>query len=224
MPRKKISIGGLTKLSSDYCATIDVAEEVPPTPKPAPKGKKARVASPPPPPPPPPEDLESEEEDVVPSPAKNKKAREMSEEHKQALRDRLALMREKQKQMREEKALQKVETKKPLTDLDDIFEKKYNSQFDFLREKLTALTDDMSEMKRAKKDKAELNAKEAEDRKILEEIKSREEAKKVAPPKVVLPPPQNTVVAPPKPVDVPYVFQPPMNDIMSFRQQFRKGF
>ena len=51
MPRKKISIGGLTKLSSDYCATIDVAEEVPPTPKPAPKGKKARVASPPPPPP-----------------------------------------------------------------------------------------------------------------------------------------------------------------------------
>jgi hypothetical protein len=221
-PRKKISIGGLTKLSSDYSATIDVEDDVvPPTPKVAPKGKKARVASPPPPPPPP-EDLESEEEEVVPEPAKNRKAREMSEEHKQALRDRLATMREKQKQMREEKALQKVETKKPLTNLDDIFEKKYNSQFDFLREKLTALTDDMSEMKRAKKEKAELKAKEAEDRKIREEIK------RVAPPPpkpVVAPPPPKPVVAPPKPVaEVPYVFQPPINDITSFRQQFRKGF
>lgn len=231
MPKKKVNIGGLTKLSADYCETIDVEEkeEVPPTPAPTKAKatpKKAVKIKEEVPPPPAEDSLESDEEEVVPEPAKNMKARQMSEENKQALRNRLALMREKQKQLREEKALQKVETKKPLTNLDDIFEKKYNSHFDFLREKLTALTDDITEMKRAKQAKAELKAKAEEDRKI------REEMKKTAPPpqpKPAEPKPAPVVakVAPPAPVvapkEQPYVFKPPINDIGSFRQQFKRG-
>ena len=75
-PKKKISIGGLTKLSSDYNATIDVVEDdVPPTPAPKSKAKKEKERSPSPPPT---EDLESDE-DIVPEPAKNKKQREISD-------------------------------------------------------------------------------------------------------------------------------------------------
>jgi hypothetical protein len=237
-PKKKISIGGLTKLSADYCATIDVEdkEEVPPTP--APVVKKKAVSKKPteelPPPPPPAEDsLDSDADDVVPEPAKNMKARQMSEEHKQKLRDRLALMREGQKKLREEKALLKVDTKKPLTNLDDIFEKKYNSHFEFLREKITALTDDMTEIKKAKKEKLEMKAKAEEERKIREEIKkTAPPPPKPAEPKPapvvmakIVPTPQPSVwnVPVPPPKEEPYVFKPPMNDIGSFRQQFKRG-
>jgi len=234
MPKKKISIGGLTKLSSDYCATIDAEEngDTPSAPTKA-KGtpKKAVKVKEEVPPPPPNVGadgvspcLDSDEEDVVPEPAKNMKARQMSEEHKQKLRDRLALMREGHKKLRDEKALLKVDTKKPLTNLDDIFEKKYNSHFEFLREKITALTDDMSEIKKAKKDKLEMKTKAEQERKIKEEVK------KTAPPQ---PKPAAVAVAsappPPKPVvpvatpPPPPVFKAPVNDIMSFRQQFRKG-
>jgi hypothetical protein len=237
-PKKKISIGGLTKLSSDYCATIDAEEkdEVPPTPAPA-KAKKVVKIKEELPPPPAEDSLESDAEDVVPEPAKNMKARQMTEEHKQKLRDRLALMREGQKKLREEKALLKGDTKKPSANLDDIFEKKYNSHFEFLREKITALTDDMSEIKKAKKDKLEMKAKAEQERKI------KEEAKKTAPPPPkpvepkpaepkpqpvvmakIVPTPQpsawNVPVATPPP---PPVFKAPVNDITSFRQQFRKG-
>ena len=243
MPKKKVSIGGLTKLSADYCETIDVEEkeEVPPTPAPTKAKatpKKAVKIKGEVPPPPAEDSLESDEEEVVPEPAKNMKARQMSEENKQALRNRLALMREKQKQLREEKALHKVETKKPLTNLDDIFEKKYNSHFDFLREKITALTDDMSEIKKAKKEKIEMKAKAEQERKI------REEAKKTAPPPPkpaeqkpaepkpapvvmakIVPTPQPSAwnVPAPPPKEQPYVFKPPINDIGSFRQQFKRG-
>jgi len=229
MPKKKVSIGGLTKLSADYCETIDVEEkeEVPPIPattKAKATPKKAVKAKEEVPPPPPEDSLESDAEDVVPEPAKNLKARQMSEQHKQDLRDRLALMREKQKQLREEKALHKVETKKPLTNLDDIFEKKYNSHFEFLREKITALTDDMTEIKKAKQAKNEMKAKAEEERKI------REEMKKTAPPPpkpvAAAPPPVVAKVTPPAPIvpkEQPYVFKPPINDIGSFRQQFKRG-
>ena len=246
MPKKKINIGGLTKLSSDYCATIDAEEkeEVPPTPAPTkakatPKKAGKKAASPPPPPPPVEDSLESDAEDVVPEPAKNAKAKQMSEEHKQLLRDRLALMREKQKTLREEKALTKVETKKPLTNLDDIFEKKYSSHFDFLREKITALTDDMTEIKKAKQAKNEMKAKAEEDRKIREEMKKtapppqpKPAEQKPAEPKPapvvmakVVPTPQPSAwnVPAPPPKEEPPVFKAPVNDISSFRQQFRKG-
>ena len=256
MPKKKISIGGLTKLSSDYCATID-AEENGDTPS-APPDKKTTAKTTPkkavnkkpttsgivkeqlPPPPPPDEDsLESDAEEVVPEPAKNAKAKQMSEEHKQLLRDRLAMMREKQKTLREEKALTKVETKKPLTNLDDIFEKKYSSHFDFLREKITALTDDMSEIKKAKQAKNEMKAKAEEDRKIREEMKKTAPPPppKPAEPKPAEPKPAPVVMAKivptpqpsawnvpaPPPKEEPTVFKAPVNDISSFRQQFRKG-
>jgi hypothetical protein len=213
MPRgkKKVAIGGLTHLSSEYSKTIQ--KTPPPSPPPAP---------------PPPESEEEEEEKEwddapPPEPAKSKKQRELTEEHKNMLRERLAKMRETQKQQREEK---KALTKKSdISELgiEAIFEKKYNSQFDFLKEKISAITDDLSEMKKAKKEKAELKAQEKA------KAEAEQLAKKPAIKMVVAEKPKETTLDKPVPtLQNPYAtplppatFKPPTTEAGSFRQQFR---
>jgi hypothetical protein len=207
MPRgkKKVSIGGLSHLSSEYNHTINKSPSPPPSPPP-----------------------ESEEEEVEenkwddappPEPAKSKKQRELTEEHKNMLRERLAKMRETQKQQREDKKALTKKSDISETGIEAIFEKKYNSQFDFLKEKISAITDDLSEMKKAKKEKAEKKA----------QAEAEQLAKKAPIKIVVAEKPKETTLDKPAPtLQNPYAtplppatFKPPTTEAGSFRQQFR---
>ena len=109
--------------------------------------------------------------------------------------------------------------------LDEIFEKKYSSQFDFMKEKLLALTEDIGEIKREKLQKKERKQKEEEEKKIAEEIKKQKPVEKpVEKPAPAPPIPKSEPApAPPPPTPEPYVFKAPANDILTFRQTFRKG-
>ena len=207
MPRgkKKVAIGGLSHLSSEYNHTINKSPSPPPSPPP-----------------------ESEEEEVEenkwddappPEPAKSKKQRELTEEHKNMLRERLAKMRETQKQQREEKKALTKKSDISESGIEAIFEKKYNSQFDFLKEKISAITDDLSEMKKAKKEKAEKKA----------QADAEQLAKKAPIKMVVAEKPKETTLDKPAPtLQNPYAtplppatFKPPTTEAGSFRQQFR---
>ena len=207
MPRgkKKVSIGGLSHLSSEYNHTINKSPSPPPSPPP-----------------------ESEEEEVEenkwddappPEPAKSKKQRELTEDHKNMLRERLAKMRETQKQQREEKKALTKKSDISESGIEAIFEKKYNSQFDFLKEKITAITDDLSEMKKAKKEKAEKKA----------QADAEQLAKKAPIKMVVAEKPKETTLDKPAPSNPnpyatplpPATFKPPTTEAGSFRQQFR---
>ena len=215
MPRgkKKVSIGGLTHLSSEYSHTIKKSPSPPPTP--------------------PPESEEEEEEEEKqwddappPEPAKSKKQRELTEEHKEMLRQRLAKMRETQKQQREEKKALAKKNDISESGIEAIFEKKYNSQFDYLKEKISAITDDLSEMKKAKKERAELKA-QAEAERKAEQLAKKPPIKMVVSekPKEEPTPTLEKQVAEPNPYAIarpPTTFQAPPTDAGSFRQQFRR--
>lgn len=114
--------------------------------------------------------------------AKKKSKRELSEDQKQVLRDRLVKMREVAKQKREEKkksvSFQKDETSgenviiKTKDNMDSIFEKQYKDKFEMLSEKLNLISSDMIEMKQMKLKKQEAK------RQALEAKKQEEEDKK----------------------------------------------
>jgi hypothetical protein len=114
-------------------------------------------------------------------------------------------MREKQKQMREEKASLKADKAIP-ANLDEIFEKKYNSQFDFMKEKLLALTQDIGDIKREKLEKKERKQKEEDIRKQTVKVAPAPTQKSEA-----------VVEEPPTP------FKAPKNDTFSFRNTFKRG-
>lgn len=113
---------------------------------------------------------------------KKKSKRELSEDQKQVLRDRLVKMREVAKEKREAKkknvSFEKDETSgenviiKPKDNMDSIFEKQYKDKFEMLTEKLNIISSDVVEMKQMKLKKQE------EKRKALEAKKQEEEDKK----------------------------------------------
>lgn len=114
--------------------------------------------------------------------SKKKTKRELSEEQKQVLRDRLVKMREIAKEKREAKkknvSFEKDQTSgenviiKPKDNMDNIFEKQYKDKFEMLSEKLNLISSDVVEMKQMKLKKQE------EKRKALEAKRQEEEDKK----------------------------------------------
>ncbi len=136
---------------------------------------------------------------------KKKTKRELSEDQKNVLRERLVKMREVAKAKREAK---KAELIKDSNVSNDVFEKQYKDKFEMLDEKLTSISTDVSDLKKAKAEKARLKAE--------AKAKAEEEAKnKVAePPKVETPQVQSQPqVQQPTPV-VPEIK-------LSFRQRFK---
>jgi len=122
-------------------------------------------------------------------PKKPRKKRDISEEQREALTARLAMMREKSAQIRKEKAKQKdgifthsnnEEPKKPLIEPDnDLFEKKYNSKFEKLEEGLSKLDSSINEIKQMKMEKKLLR--EAKEKESMESKAKEQEAKEVKP-------------------------------------------
>ena len=158
-------------------------------------------------------ECEDIEDAPVPSAETSKKKRQYSEEHKEMLRQRLADMREKQKKMREEKKTQNILSKTTPKKVEDIFDKKYKDEFDFLKTKIGEITNDISEMKTLKQQKAEAKAKaKAEEEEIKQQKKAEEEKKKAVMKEKVPPTPA------PAPAPAPEQFIPPPN--LSFRQRF----
>lgn len=88
--------------------------------------------------------------------SKKKTKKELSEDQKQILRDRLVKMREIAKANREAK-----KTNTPSNEgsssikTEDIFEKRYKDNFDMLSHKLNTISNDVAEMKLMKQKKAE---------------------------------------------------------------------
>lgn len=138
---------------------------------------------------------------------KKKTKRELSEEQKNVLRERLVKMREAAKLKREAK---KAELIKDSNVSNDVFEKQYKDKFEMLDEKLTSISTDVSDLKKAKAEKARLKAE--------AKAKADEEAKTIKPEPQVQPTPQvqsQPQVQQPTPVvNVPEVK-------LSFRQRFK---
>ena len=102
---------------------------------------------------------------------KKKTKRELSEEQKNVLRERLVDMRAKAKAKRDAK---KAELAKDPNISNEVFEKQYKDKFEMIDEKLNNISTDVSDMKKAKIEKARLKAEakalaEAEKEKIKEE-------------------------------------------------------
>jgi len=94
--------------------------------------------------------------------SKKKTKKELSEDQKQVLRDRLIVMRETARIKREEKKQNLEETKscdniviKTSDNMDSIFEKKYKDKFEMLTEKLNMISNDVGDIKKMKLQKAE---------------------------------------------------------------------
>ena len=96
--------------------------------------------------------------------SKKKTKKELSEDQKQVLRDRLIVMRETARIKREEKKQNLEETKSSDNivikktsddDIDSIFEKKYKDKFEMLTEKLNMISNDVGDIKKMKLQKAE---------------------------------------------------------------------
>ncbi len=148
------------------------------------------------------------EDAPVPSAETSKKKRQYTEEHKEMLRQRLAEMREKQKKIREEKKAQNIISKTTPKKVEDVFDKKYKDEFDFIKSKIGEITTDISEMKSLKQQKAEAKAK----------AKAEEEAVKEQKKAVVKEKPAPEPAPKPAPAPAPETFIPPPN--LSFRQRF----
>ncbi len=164
MPKKKsVSVAGLTKLSSDYSATLENTPPPSPSPSPPPEDKEKNVLLKKKTP----EESVEEESDsdaeetkqIAQNPNMSKKKREYSEAHKQVLRERLVKMRAKQKEMREAKKAEKIANPNNNTS-GDLFEKKYKNDFDFIKDKISNITNDIDEIKTYKREKAERKKKE----------------------------------------------------------------
>jgi hypothetical protein len=161
MPRKKnVSVAGLTKLSSDYSATLE--NTPPPSPSPSPPPLPAKKTLPQKQ-----EDNKEEQSDsdaeetkqIAQNPSISKKKREYSEAHKEVLRERLVKMHAKQKDMRETKKAEKLSNPNA-NPSNELFEKKYKGEFDFIKDKISNITNDIDEMKTYKREKAERKKKE----------------------------------------------------------------
>ena len=161
MPKKKsVSVAGLTKLSSDYSATLE--NTPPPSPSPSPPPLPAKKT-------PPQKQVNNTEEQsdsdaeetkqIAQNPSMSKKKREYSDAHKEVLRERLVKMRLKQKDMREAKKAEKIANPNG-NPSGELFEKKYKNDFDFIKDKISNITNDIDEMKTYKKEKAERKKKE----------------------------------------------------------------
>lgn len=151
------------------------------------------------------------EDAPVPSAETSKKKRQYTEEHKEMLRQRLAEMREKQKKIREEKKAQNILSKTTPKKVEDVFDKKYKDEFDFLKSKIGEITTDISEMKSLKQQKAEAKAKAKAEEEAVKEQKKAVVKEKPAPEPAQAQPA-------PKPAPAPEQFIPPPN--LSFRQRF----
>jgi len=143
---------------------------------------------------------------------KKKTKRELSEEQKNVLRERLVEMRAKAKAKREAK---KAELAKDPNISNEVFEKQYKDKFEMIDEKLSNISSDVSEMKKAKMEKARLKAEakalaEAEKEKAKDEIPKQEPAKIEAPPAKIETPTLTTEV------QMPEIKR-------SFRQRFKGG-
>ena len=137
---------------------------------------------------------------------KKKTKRELSEDQKNILRERLVKMREVAKAKREAK---KAELIKDSNISNDVFEKQYKDKFEMLDEKLTSISTDVSDLKKAKAEKARLKA---EAKALAEEEKAK--IKVAEPPKIETPQPQVQVQQQAPVVNVPEVK-------LSFRQRFK---
>lgn len=132
--------------------------------------------------------------------SKKKTKKELSEDQKQVLRDRLIVMRETARIKREEKKQQLEESKssdnivmKSSNDMDSVFEKKYKDKFEMLTEKLNMISNDVGDMKKMKLQKAEAKRHAAElkkqqeaeqqKQKDLEEAQRKESLQKITPTK-----------------------------------------
>jgi len=143
---------------------------------------------------------------------KKKTKRELSEEQKNVLRERLVEMRAKAKAKREAK---KAELVKDPNISNEVFERQYKDKFEMINEKLTNISTDVSDMKKAKMEKARLKAEakalaEAEKEKIKEEP-MKQETPKQEPAKIETPTPKPTLTTE---VQMPEVK-------LSFRQRFK---
>lgn len=88
--------------------------------------------------------------------SKKKTKKELSEDQKQILRDRLVKMREVAKANREAKKSNTTSNDGSSSiKTEDIFEKRYKDNFDMLSHKLNAISNDVAEMKLMKQKKAE---------------------------------------------------------------------
>jgi hypothetical protein len=121
------------------------------------------------------------------TPVKKKTKRELSEEQKDMLRERLIGMRETAKQKREDKK-KRIEDEnsnssenvviKKANDIEDIFEKKYRDKFEMISEKLSTINLDISEIKRLKLEKISKRKEEADQKKAEEEQKKQKDLEK----------------------------------------------
>jgi hypothetical protein len=162
-------------------------------------------------------ECEDIEETPIPSAEISKKKRQYTEEHKEMLRQRLAEMREKQKRLREEKKAQNASTKTLPKKTEEIFDKKYKDEFDFIKTKIGEITTDISEMKSLKQQKAEAKAKAKAEEEAIKELKKAEKAEEK---KAPAPAPEPTPAPQPQIISAPETFIPPQN--LSFRQRFNK--
>ena len=126
----------------------------------------------------------------APKPKAKRKSAEQTDEQKAKMLDRLALMRAKANENRalrskpitdELKSINTIEHGTSLEikklnekDTDALFEKKYNSRFEKLDESVGEIKSHLSEMREAKKAKAEAKAREIEEKKqLLEKVESK---------------------------------------------------
>jgi len=157
-------------------------------------------------------ECEDIEDTPVPSAETSKKKRQYTEEHKEMLRQRLAEMREKQKKIREEKKAQNIISKTTPKKVEDVFDKKYKDEFDFIKSKIGEITSDINEIKTLKQQKAEAKLKaKAEEEAIKEQKKAVVKEKPT-------PEPAQAQQAPKPAQPPPEQFIPPPN--LSFRQRF----
>ena len=152
-------------------------------------------------------DGEDIENAPIPSAETSKKKRQYTEEHKEMLRQRLADMRDKQKKLREDKKAQNTASKTAPKKPEDVFDKKYKDEFDFLKSKIGEITNDINEIKTLKQQKAEAKLKIKADDAIIKEKQSPAPAKQSPAPTPA-----------PAPAPAPEKFIPPIN--LSFRQRF----
>lgn len=144
---------------------------------------------------------------------KPRKKKELTAEQEKAMKERLAMMREKSLQARQAKASKPIvishdipiqthslEIKKlNEKDTDELFEKKYNSRFEKLDETVGHIKSSLEEMREAKKQKA-LEKQKAKEEKQIEkpvEIKQVEQVQQVQQPQ--------TVSSKPNPLAIPKV-------------------
>ncbi len=177
----------------------------------------------------------------APKPKAKRKTAEQTDEQKAKMLDRLAIMRAKANENRalrsksmtdELKTINTIEHGSSLEikklnekDTDALFEKKYNSRFEKLDESVGEIKSHLSEMREAKKAKADAKAREIEEKKKVEPVPKENEPSEPVYNKPIQPTQPKPITQPTQsqPQQQQYV-QPQVTKLPDYKKMFKRQF